>query len=96
MKYLLLSSLLSTLTLTACSKVENAPYSEILVKNFTQSCTKTGGKAEYCQCVINELPKHLTEKKYIELETSYSMTGKIPDEMANALSKGVSACYTHQ
>ena len=92
MKRLTLMSLLIIPILISCSKPE--PYAEVIIENFTKSCIATGGKVGYCRCVVNELPKYLSQKEYIKLETSYVTTGKLPDKMANALSEAVSTCST--
>lgn len=61
--------------LAACDKAPNLnpfsthkPYPAQLVGNFVNFCKITGGAPTYCQCVIDDVQKHVSLDDYNEME----------------------------
>lgn len=79
-------------SLLACSKVENQPYSHTLVSEYINNCVANGHPFNSCACVINELPKYLSQKEYLELKASYMATGQFSDNMMDAMDKVMRTC----
>jgi hypothetical protein len=71
---------------------DHRSYPALVETNFMNSCTATGGTADYCRCSLTQLEQTVDLDEFATIEQDYLRTGQLPASVTSA----IRACLSQQ